>query len=56
MNPITLIQEVYFDLTDLINGESYKSLGYDNRQDFLIESRAKLHRVETLLVEMQNEL
>lgn len=48
-NTITLVQEVYFDLCDVINGNSYKELGYDNKQDFLLSQRDKLAQIEQLL-------
>jgi hypothetical protein len=48
-NTQTLIQEVYFDLCDVINGNSYVSLGYDNRIDFLLAQRDKLSAIENSL-------
>ena len=46
MRTLTLIQEMYFDVVDIINGESYKSLGYDSRSDFLEMLKEKLQEVE----------
>jgi hypothetical protein len=43
---ITLIQEVYFDIADVIEGNTYRELGYDNRMDFLLAQRDKLARIE----------
>ena len=46
---IALTQEIYFDVCDLIYGQSYKSIGYDNREDFLLCVRDKLAELETRL-------
>ena len=46
---ITLIQEVYFDIADVIEGNTYRELGYDNRMDFLLAQRDKLARIERFL-------
>ena len=46
---ITTVQEMYFDVCDLVNGETYKSLGYDTKKDFLLDLKEKLERVEILL-------
>ena len=43
---LTLVQEVYFDLADVIEGNTYKQLGYDNRMHFLLAQRDKLARIE----------
>ena len=43
---ITLIQEMLFDVTDLLNGETFKQLGYENKNDFLKELKSKLEQVE----------
>ena len=43
---LTSVQEVYFDVCDLINGCTYTSLGYDNRTDCLTSMREKLLLVE----------
>lgn len=43
---ITLIQEVYFDIADVVEGNTYKQLGYDNRMDFLLAQRDKLARIQ----------
>jgi hypothetical protein len=45
----TTVQEMYFDVCDLVNGETYKSLGYDTKKDFLLDLKEKLERVEILL-------
>ena len=37
---------MYFDVTDLINGETYKALGYDGKKDFLKELQIKLEDLE----------
>ena len=51
MNKYTLtkIQEVYFDLCDILEGQSYQSIGYENRKDFLLVQRDKLLRIELAL-------
>jgi hypothetical protein len=49
----TLVQEVYFDLCDVIAGNSYKSLSYDNRIDFMLVQRDKLFRIEKLIEEIK---
>lgn len=54
-NVKTLIQEVYFDLCDVIDGNSYKSLGYDDKKDFLLAQRDKLAQIENSLYPDQNE-
>lgn len=46
---LELIQEVYFDLCDIIEGNTYKSIGYDNRLDFLLVQRDKLAELENRL-------
>jgi hypothetical protein len=43
---LTHVQEIYFDVCDLLNGCSYTSLGYDNRTDCLTSMRDKLILVE----------
>jgi hypothetical protein len=48
-NTRTLIQEVYFDLCDVIGGNSYKELGYENKLDFLLVQRDKLAQIENNL-------
>lgn len=48
-NALTLTQEIYFDICDILNGNTYTQLGYDNRQDFLLSQRDKLARIELVL-------
>ena len=48
-NTRTLIQEVYFDLCDIIDGNSYKNIGYEDRLDFLLVQRDKLAQIEHAL-------
>jgi hypothetical protein len=45
-NTLTLVQEVYFDLCDVLNGNSYTKLGYENRKDFLLAQIDKLQAIE----------
>ena len=51
MRTLTLIQEMYFDVVDVMNGQSYKSLGYDSRGEFLEMLKEKLQEVEAYLEE-----
>ncbi len=46
---ITALQEVYFDICDLLQGNSYQSIGYENRKDFLLCQQDKLLRIERAL-------
>jgi len=45
-NTLTLIQELYFDVCDLSYGQSYQSLGYKNKIEFLAEFKRKLEIIE----------
>jgi hypothetical protein len=45
-NTLTLIQELYFDVCDLSYGQSYQSLGYQNKIEFLSEFKRKLEIIE----------
>jgi hypothetical protein len=47
LNTLTNIQEMYFDVCDLLNGESYQSVGYASRKEMLEEFQEKLARVES---------
>ena len=47
LNTLTNIQEMYFDVCDLLNGESYQSMGYASRKEMLKEFQTKLERVES---------
>jgi hypothetical protein len=48
-NTRTLIQEVYFDICDIIDGNTYKNIGYEDRLDFLLVQRDKLAQIENNL-------
>ena len=52
---LELIQQVYFDLCDVINGNTYKSLGYDNKIDFLLAQRDKMAEIEGRLFPQKSE-
>jgi len=52
---LELVQQVYFDLCDIINGNTYKSLGYDTKLDFLIEQRDRLAEIENRLFPQESE-
>lgn len=43
---LTHVQEIYFDVCDLLNGCTYTALGYDNRTDCFTTMRDKLILVE----------
>jgi hypothetical protein len=45
-NTLTHIQELYFDVCDKLNGESYKDMGYENKREMLKEFKWKLERIE----------
>lgn len=47
--PRTLIQEMYFDVCDLLAGNTYQELSYDNKTDFLLIMRDKLAELENQL-------
>ena len=55
-NARTLLQEVYFDLCDVIYGNTYQELGYDNRRDFLLAQRDKLAQLENILFPVSEEV
>ncbi len=55
-NTLTLVQEVYFDLCDLLEGNSYQSIGYDNKKDFLLYQREKLLQIELHLTKQVEEI
>lgn len=48
-NTKTLIQEIYFDLCDVIGGNSFKDIGYENKLDFLMVQRDKIQAIENAL-------
>lgn len=52
-NALATVQEVYFDLTDLLNGQTYKELGYDNKADFLQEQIRKLAQIESFVKQIK---
>jgi hypothetical protein len=43
---ITHLQEVYFDVCDRLNGDSAKSIGYENQNEMFAEFKCKLEAVE----------
>lgn len=45
-NTLTHIQEIYFDLLDLLRGESYQALGYSTRNEMFEDHKTKLERIE----------
>jgi len=49
------IQMVYFDICDLLYGNTYKDLGYDNKKDFLETARDKLAEAEDRLFPVTEE-
>ena len=48
---LTSVQEIYFDVCDLLNGCTYTSLGYDNRTDCFTSMRDKLLLVEQYITD-----
>ena len=52
---LTSVQEMYFDICDLLNGCSYTSLGYDSRTDCLTTMRDKLLMVEQYIEQQIGE-
>lgn len=54
-NARTLLQEVYFDICDVVYGNTYKDLGYDNKKDFLLAQRDKLEQIEAILFPNEEE-
>lgn len=50
------IQIMFFDVCDLLNGDSYNALGYDNKKDFLNAMRNKLEEVEHRLFTKEQRL
>ena len=55
-NALVLIQQVFFDLTDLLNGENYQSLGYANKKEFLTDQCDRLAEAERRLFPDQSEV
>jgi hypothetical protein len=51
----TLVQEVYFDICDVVYGTSYEDLGYDSKLDFMLCQRDKLFRIEKLIEEIEEK-
>jgi ATP-dependent DNA ligase len=47
LNTLANIQEIYFDVCDMLNGDSYQSMGYTNRREMLEEFQTKLERIES---------
>lgn len=42
-------QTLFFDICDLLEGNTYQSLGYDNRKEFLAITREKLSIIERFI-------
>jgi len=49
------LQMAYFDICDILNGNSYTELGYDNKKDCLETIRDKLAEVENRLFPITEE-
>jgi len=49
------IQLSYFDICDLLNGNTYTELGYDNKNDFLLIIRDRLAEIENRLFPQTEE-
>ena len=54
-NTLTHIQEIYFDVCDQLNGESYKEMGYENKREMLEEFKWKLERIEQHFKQLSGE-
>lgn len=39
---ITLLQQVYFDICDLLNASNYQDLGYSGRKEWLLDQQERL--------------
>ncbi len=46
---LVLIQQVYFDICDLVNGDSYQNLGYASRKQWLYDQQDRLLEVQARL-------
>jgi hypothetical protein len=44
-----LIQQAFFDIQDLLNGETYQALGYATRREFLQDQAERLAEAERRL-------
>ena len=49
------IQQAYFDICDLLNGNSYTNIGYEDRTDFLLVMRDHLLQAEMYLKDRLTE-
>lgn len=45
-----LVTEMFFEASDLANGESFKELGYDSKQDYFQDLRNRLEQLEERLI------
>lgn len=45
-NTLTKIQSIYFDVCDLLNNQSYQSIGYENKKEMLLDFKEKLEDIE----------
>jgi hypothetical protein len=50
------LQMAYFDVCDLLNGNSYTQLGYDNKKEFLEILRDRLSETEDRLFPVIEEV
>ena len=46
---LVLIQQVYFDLCDVLNGDTFKDLGYNSKREFFEVNRDRLAEIEDRL-------
>ena len=46
-----LVTEMFFEATDLANGNSYKELGYDSKKSFFEDLRSRLEQLEERLID-----
>lgn len=45
-----LVTEMFFEATDLMNGNSFKEIGYDSKHDYFEELKSRLEQLEERLV------
>lgn len=55
MRALTLAEEVYFDLVDAMNGNTYTQLGYDDKHDFMHEQASKMQEIKAWLLTYAQE-
>jgi archaellum component FlaC len=54
-NTLTHIQEIYFDVCDQLDYQSYEEMGYKNKREMLQEFKWKLERIEADFKQLMKE-